>query len=256
MLLQRIKGDTSLIRGSQILKARRERILAKALFAHYKRLGLALEAAFMGGGEFAIDLTFSVFSSPLNTIILDNNAVTAGILGDFQMELLAGKSLRLDHRTKQAERLIIRQLDDFLIENAQRSTFLTTKTDRKNAANIIKRGLKRGSSTENIARSLRRKFGGGLGRARAAVIARTEIGIAGSRAEFQGAKNQKAKKKEWITTIDGAQREHHGDVDGQIKGMRALFRPLGEKMAHPHDVTHGASAANLVNCRCGMRYIK
>jgi len=230
--------------------------MARALFAFYKSLGIALEIAFMNGGELAMNLTFTSFASPLNTIILDNNTTTAGVLGNFQMELLADKALRADHRTKQSERLIIRQLQDFLVENAQRSTFLVTRTDRDNAARIVARGLKRGSSTENIARSLRRKFGAGLGRARAAVIARTEVGISGSRAEFQGATNQKAKKKEWLTTIDTFEREHHNDVDGQVIGMRANFLPLGEKMKHPHDVTGGASAANLVNCRCGIRFIK
>ncbi len=256
MLAEATKGDISLIRGSQTRKAQRERVTARALFAFYKLLGDALSIAYMNGGELAMELTFTSFASPLNTVILDNNTTTAGVLGNFQMELLEGKALRADRRTKQNERLIIRQLQDFLVENAQQSTFFVTRTDRDNAAKIVARGLKRGSSTENIARSLRREFGTGLGRARAAVIARTEVGIAGSRAEFQGAQNQKAKKKEWITVGDLRVRGHHSDVDGQIIGMRANFLPLGEKMKHPHDVTGGASAINLVNCRCGLRFIK
>ena len=147
-------------------------------------------------------------------------------------------------------------MQDFLTTNAQKSAFFTTQTDRKNAAKIIERGLKRGSSNENIARSLRRKFGGSLGRGRSATIARTEVGIAGSRAEFEGAKNQKAKKKEWFAIRDNNLRDHHADVDGQQIGLRANFRPLGEKMKHPHDTSQGASAANIVNCRCSLGYFK
>jgi hypothetical protein len=234
--------------------------MARELKAHYKSLGLALEGAYLTAGpdgfNQAFDRTFQTFASPMNTLILDNNTITAGFLGDYQMDILADKGLRMPMQEKQNARLIINQMHDFLVMNAQRSTALTSDTDRKNASKIVERGLKRGSSTENIARSLRRKFGSGLGRARAAVIARTEVGIAGSRAEFQGAKNQKAKRKEWITVTDGLQREHHDDVDGETITIGRFFRPDGEKMAHPHDVEHGASASNLVNCRCGMRYIK
>ena len=256
MPVDAIKGDISLIRGSQTIRAQRERAMGRALFAHYKLLGIALEAAFLNGGVLAMNLTFISFASPMNTIILDNNTITAGALGDFQMDLLEAKGLWNDHRTKQNQRLIVNQLQDFLVENAQKSTAFTTKTDREIAAKIVARGRKRGSSEANIARSLRREFGSSLGRGRAAVIARTESGIAGSRGEFQGAKNQKAKKKEWIQVSVVNMREIHTDVDGQVLGMRALFRPGGERMAHPHDVTHGASAANLVNCICGMRYLK
>ena len=256
MIAELIKGDISLIRGSKRLTALRERAIGRALFAYYKTLADALALAYVNGGDLALDLTFNSFASPLNTIILDNNTITAGALGDFQMDLLAEKSLRMDHRTKQNARLIVSQLESFLVENAQKSTALTSKTDRENAAKIVARGLKRGSSTENIARSLRRQFGTSLGRNRAAVIARTETGIAGSRGEFQGAKNQKAKKKEWIQVSGVNRREIHTDVDGQVITMRTLFRPGGEKMAHPHDVTHGASAKNIVNCQCGMRFIK
>ena len=256
MDLERIKAEPVAIRKARRLRAQRERVTARALFAHYNLLGPALESAWLAGGDLALDLTFNSFQSPLNSLILDNNAVTAGTLGDFQMEQLAEKSLRLDHRTKQNQQLIIRQMQDFLSTNAQKSAFLATQTDRKNAARIIERGLKRGSSNENIARSLRRKFGGSLGRARSATIARTEVGIAGSRAEFEGAKNQKAKKKEWFAIRDNNLRDHHADVDGQQIGLRANFRPLGEKMKHPHDTSQGASAANIVNCRCSLGYFK
>jgi hypothetical protein len=100
---------------------------------------------------------------------------------------------------------------------------------------------------------LQTQFSGVLGQVRSSVISRTEVGIAGSKAQNQGAKNLEAQTKEWLAIDDDRTRDHHIDVDTEEKQIDADFFPGGEPMAHPHD-TSRASPGNYINCRCEVLY--
>jgi hypothetical protein len=89
---------------------------------------------------------------------------------------------------------------------------------------------------------------------RANRIARTEIVTASSHSRLLAAKETGLElKKEWITTIDGRERDAHRSADGQIVDLDEKYTVGGEKVRYPSDPT--ASAKNRINCRCADAYI-
>jgi hypothetical protein len=101
----------------------------------------------------------------------------------------------------------------------------------------------------------------GITRTRAEVTARTEV-ISGSNrasqvtAERFQSEQQVGMVKEWITAQDGRVRGtdpsdkfDHVSADGQIVPLKKPFRVSGELLMHPGDVSRGASAGNVIQCR-------
>lgn len=80
------------------------------------------------------------------------------------------------------------------------------------------------------------------------VIARTETirsSAYGSNAIYKG---WGVKRKEWLTAIDGRQRDSHGAANGQIVEVGEPFRVGGYDMEYPGDMN--APAEEVCNCRC------
>lgn len=57
-------------------------------------------------------------------------------------------------------------------------------------------------------------------------------------------------RKQWVATLDSRTRPAHLAAHGQTVGLDEAFVVDGERMVFPGDP--GASAANVVNCRCRM----
>lgn len=82
-------------------------------------------------------------------------------------------------------------------------------------------------------------------------IARTETTFAMNQAaQISGEVSGVVMEKVWIAAIDGRERESHRNVNGQAVPLDGFFNVGGEKMAFPGDRRNGASAKNVVNCRC------
>jgi len=60
--------------------------------------------------------------------------------------------------------------------------------------------------------------------------------------------------KVWFTILDGRERPWHGAVSLQRTRGDGLFTVAGQFLLHPGDITHGATAANICNCRCSALY--
>ena len=54
--------------------------------------------------------------------------------------------------------------------------------------------------------------------------------------------------KEWITSMDGRERQAHAAANGQQVNMNEKFIVMGEQLSHPGDSS--GSAGNVINCRC------
>jgi HK97 family phage portal protein len=87
---------------------------------------------------------------------------------------------------------------------------------------------------------------------RAEMIARTETTRAANAGSQQLFKRYGAEAKEWSTSLDGRERASHGAADGQRVAIDHDFTVGGFKMAHPGDMTGGASVSEIVNCRCAI----
>lgn len=56
--------------------------------------------------------------------------------------------------------------------------------------------------------------------------------------------------KRWYATPDERTREWHAEADGQEVPYDEPFIVGGEKLMYPADISMGASAQNVINCRC------
>lgn len=86
-------------------------------------------------------------------------------------------------------------------------------------------------------------------------IARTETTFAmNSAKQVTGEVSGYIMEKVWSAKRDGRERPEHGAVDKVAVPQNGLFTVGGELMAFPSDGANGASAGNIVNCRCGYGY--
>ncbi len=56
--------------------------------------------------------------------------------------------------------------------------------------------------------------------------------------------------KEWITAMDGRERDWHSAANGQKVDFNKTFTVMGEQLRWPGDTS--GTAANVINCRCSM----
>lgn len=141
----------------------------------------------------------------------------------------------------------------YAMEGASKVRGVSSQTAR-----LIKRAVRLGEvdgeGVAKIAKLIREKTDGSVGRARASTIARTETHAAASYATHEATKELglPAQRKRWVSVSDGRTRSHHAAANGQEVGMDEPFIIRyngGEiKMQYPHDGSGGA--ANNINCRC------
>ncbi len=67
---------------------------------------------------------------------------------------------------------------------------------------------------------------------------------------FTGAISSFANKKTWTSILDNVVRDAHFEADGQIRNITEAFEVGGELLMNPGDTSLGASAGNVINCRC------
>jgi len=85
-------------------------------------------------------------------------------------------------------------------------------------------------------------------RKKANMVARTETLGAINAGNVESAEQSKVvKEKEWITTLDGSERDSHADMDGVRVGINEQFDVEGDKMSAP---AQGADPEQNINCRC------
>jgi hypothetical protein len=62
-------------------------------------------------------------------------------------------------------------------------------------------------------------------------------------------------RRTWVSAGDGRVRDAHSAMNGQEVGLGEAFVDpnTGQRLMHPGDRSLGASAANIINCRCNVR---
>lgn len=90
--------------------------------------------------------------------------------------------------------------------------------------------------------------------ARNTSIATTETQVPAEEAKGQTAGIKQLGDKEWHTVGDERVRRHHADADLQLRKTNEPFLVKGELLRWPGDTSLGASASNIINCRCFAEY--
>lgn len=91
---------------------------------------------------------------------------------------------------------------------------------------------------------------------RAMNIAANEANTIGNYREYTRMVKQGYKYKTWITMNDDKVRHTHAESNGYKIGIFDSFRIGASEMSFPRDYSLGASAEEIVNCRCSLKYTK
>lgn len=89
---------------------------------------------------------------------------------------------------------------------------------------------------------------------RARLVAENETQSLFNLSEFDRAKEQGFKFKEWLAMLDEKTRETHAVADGQKVDIDTPFIVGNSLMMFPTDTSLGAPPEEIINCRCIMRY--
>ncbi|USK72671.1 phage minor head protein [Peribacillus asahii] len=109
-------------------------------------------------------------------------------------------------------------------------------------------------SVTKLAEALQESFA--FSESRAITIARTEVITAGRAGQyFSDTQSGMVIGKKWRAAIQNRTRHAHREADGQVVALNEPFIVNGEKMMFPGDASMGASADNLINCRCWYKRI-
>lgn len=91
---------------------------------------------------------------------------------------------------------------------------------------------------------------------RAMNIAANEANTIGNYREYTRMVKQGYKYKTWITMNDDKVRHTHAESNGYKIGIFDSFHIGASEMSFPRDYSLGASAEEIVNCRCSLKYTK
>lgn len=67
---------------------------------------------------------------------------------------------------------------------------------------------------------------------------------------FSGGISSFSSRKTWTSILDNVVRDAHFEADGQIRNITEAFEVGGELLMNPGDTSLGASAGNVIRCRC------
>lgn len=136
--------------------------------------------------------------------------------------------------------------DDFKLTN---KLGVSTKELKNQVKSEIQRGFATQASYDVIARSI--SDYGQASMNRSMLIARTEGHRIQNQSSMDAMKAAKKKGadivKQWDATLDGNTRQHHRELDGQIRELDEPFEVAGMKVECPGDF---GIAAEDCNCRC------
>ena len=127
-------------------------------------------------------------------------------------------------------------------------------TTKKHIGRVVNQGLQEGFAVQKIARNIRAEYKS-FTPSRSLTIARTETLTASNLGSQEGARaTELPLKKEWLATPDDLTREAHIAADGQKQNVDEPYSVDGEQLMFPLDGSLGASAGNIINCRCTEVY--
>lgn len=150
--------------------------------------------------------------------------------------------------------------DQVLVWLATESSKKVKQIDRTTRTDIrltLAEGVTEGEGIDKIADRIDKLYLKKIIPYRSEVIARTEVISASNLGSRAGAKQTGLPlNKEWIATRDGRTRDDHAAADGEIRDLDAPYDVGGEKLIFPGDTSLGASASNVIQCRCTEGYIR
>lgn len=154
--------------------------------------------------------------------------------------------------TKAILRDFMDEQEDFLEREAAQKIVGIASTLRQFIAETILRLVKEGVANNEIAKQIRNDAAG-IGKVRAARIARTETHNAALAATVESLKYKriKVRRKQWWTALDTRVRPTHAAVHAEIVDMDDTFTVGDAEMSRPGD----GPPEETINCRCALLFL-
>ena len=131
----------------------------------------------------------------------------------------------------------------FVTEGLTNRSSIINNTTANQLNTLLQKGLTEGVGTSEIKLRIQERFTE-MSKGRALAIARTETGIAQSKAAVEGYVQAGTPRHEWVSARDGNVRDSHVAVDGEVRFIGEVF---SNGMIAP---LIGTDPAEVINCRC------
>lgn len=126
---------------------------------------------------------------------------------------------------------------------------LAVGTTKEALEELLSEAIKEGQSVQQLAKNIDEYFKL-QSRKRSLVIARTELTDTINDGTLHVIQREGYAQKEWITNLDGRERESHREVHGQVVGINDVFK-VGVSIArHPGD--DNLPPNERIQCRCRL----
>jgi len=147
-------------------------------------------------------------------------------------------------------------IQDWISNQAATKVTQITDTTRKQLRDELAKGVQVGESIPQLMARIDKLYLEQIIPNRSETIARTEVIAASNLGSVTAAKatGLTGLKKIWLATMDNRTREAHALADGQEVTMADSFTVGGEKLEFPGDISEGATADEIINCRCTVIY--
>lgn len=149
-----------------------------------------------------------------------------------------------------------RALKEWLEERAVGVWQSVADTTRKRLTDAIQEGIVGGDDLDDMVARVRRTLSD-YSDQQARVLVRTETTGGMNRGQQLARFDAGVELKRWVTTLDvrtrtvaNSGRFDHLAANRQTVPNNGLFVVSGQKLLHPGDTSNGASAGNVVQCRC------
>lgn len=258
---QRKNNVRILAHGRKVLETNPEILQQKALYKiqddHFSRAEKLLEETLALEHERIIQAVNGSVSPA--TV---NNLVEAQLTGE---ELAAALTLLYDEMRQPVKAAIFPQSNKFLPAGWWESFIKRTvaervvnilRTTRNQIKEVVDEAIREGYNIPTISRLIDQLYLEQIIPHRSRTIARTEVISASNAASYAAAKESGLNlRKRWVASPGERTRESHSAASGQRADMDAPFLVGASRLMYPGDSSLGASARELVNCRCTVAWV-
>lgn len=196
------------------------------------------------------------------TLLLNSTRQTLSFFGEFTFQEFRKEYRKyyFDIQKKSMEDIYWEEVSTWANFHAAKRVVDIAGSTRNMLQRELAIGMSDGLSTMEISKRIVQKSQV-INKVRAVTIARTETHTAANRATNSAVKSTGFKHiRNWVTVIDSRTRGgdkskfDHVKANGQRRDLNVPFDISGEKLDYPGDSSLGASAGNIVNCRCTLTF--
>jgi HK97 family phage portal protein len=206
----------------------------------------AVQRAFVHGGEAEALRVVDAQADEWSKLYLD---FYLDVAGDFGRRLLAGLKSEM-YEVKFEDDVFSFAVRTWLADQGAKRVVGVGETTKDKIRRELAAGTDAGESIHQLAKRLQSLYSE-FSMVRAERIARTEVISASNLGSQTAARSTNLPlEKEWIATFDDRTREAHSMAHGQRRDMDQPYIVKGQRLMFPGDGSLGASADNLIQCRC------